>query len=85
MNLRRVREPEPLKTLGIITHILILKKNQISCFNFFFPDLAGLGHYIRPNFYAYTLEDDPSILQEALFSLDANLWQEAINDEMDSL
>ena len=34
---------------------------------------------------AYTLEEDPSNLQEALSSLDADLWQEAINDEMDSL
>ena len=34
---------------------------------------------------AYTLEEDPSNLQEALSSLDADLWQEAINNEMDSL
>ncbi|RZB86742.1 Retrovirus-related Pol polyprotein from transposon TNT 1-94 [Glycine soja] len=34
---------------------------------------------------AYTLEEDPSNLQEALSSLDADLWQEAINDEMDFL
>ena len=34
---------------------------------------------------AYTLEEDLSNLQEALSSLDANLWQEAINDDMDSL
>ena len=33
----------------------------------------------------YTLEEDPSNLQEALSSLDADLWQEAINNEMDSL
>ena len=32
-----------------------------------------------------TLEKDPSNLKEALTSLDADLWQEAINDEMDSL
>jgi len=33
----------------------------------------------------YTLEEDPYGLQEALSSLDANFWKEAINDEMDSL
>ncbi|GAA0162818.1 hypothetical protein LIER_18831 [Lithospermum erythrorhizon] len=37
------------------------------------------------DFYAYTLEEDPTNLQKALSSLDADLWQEAINDEMDSL
>ncbi|KAK2356784.1 hypothetical protein QL285_094109 [Trifolium repens] len=37
------------------------------------------------NYSAYTLEEDPTNLQEALSSLDADLWQEAINDEMDSL
>ncbi|CAJ2638269.1 unnamed protein product [Trifolium pratense] len=38
-----------------------------------------------PEYSAYTLEEDPKNLQEALSSLDADLWQEAINDEMDSL
>ena len=33
----------------------------------------------------WLLEDDPTSLQEALSSLDADLWQEAIYDEMDSL
>lgn len=33
----------------------------------------------------YTLEEDPLNLKEAIFSLDVKLWQEAINDEMDSL
>ncbi len=33
----------------------------------------------------YTLEEDPLSLKEAISSLDAELWQEAINDEMDSL
>lgn len=37
------------------------------------------------DFQAYTLEEYPKTLQEALTSLDANSWQEAINDEMDSL
>ncbi|XP_070662455.1 uncharacterized mitochondrial protein AtMg00810-like [Malus domestica] len=37
------------------------------------------------DFHAYTLEEDPKTLQEALTSLDADLWQEAINHEMDSL
>ena len=35
--------------------------------------------------HAYTLEEDPMALQEALSSLDADLWEGAINDEMDSL
>jgi transposase InsO family protein len=38
-----------------------------------------------PDYSAYTLEEDPTNLQEALSSMDADLWQEAINDEMDSL
>ncbi|XP_062085709.1 uncharacterized protein LOC133791813 [Humulus lupulus] len=35
------------------------------------------------DFCVYTLEEDPANLQEALCSLDADLWQEAINDEME--
>ncbi|GAU49932.1 hypothetical protein TSUD_408340 [Trifolium subterraneum] len=38
-----------------------------------------------PDYAAYTLNEDPANLQEALSSKDADLWQEAINDEMDSL
>ncbi|GAU39727.1 hypothetical protein TSUD_144940 [Trifolium subterraneum] len=38
-----------------------------------------------PDYSVYTLEEDPTNLQEALSSLDADLWQEAINDEMNSL
>ena len=38
-----------------------------------------------PEYVVNTLEEDPSNLKEALSSLDADLWQEAINDEMDSL
>jgi len=33
----------------------------------------------------YTLEDDPLSLKEVISSLDADLWQEAINDEMNFL
>jgi len=33
----------------------------------------------------YTLEEDPLSLKEVISSLDAELWQETINDEMDSL
>jgi len=33
----------------------------------------------------YTLEDDPLSLKEVISSLDADLWKEAINDEMDFL
>ncbi|XP_050908306.1 uncharacterized mitochondrial protein AtMg00820-like [Lathyrus oleraceus] len=34
---------------------------------------------------AYNVEDNPINLQEVLLSLDADLWHEAINDEIDSL
>ena len=37
------------------------------------------------NLIVYTLEEDPLSLKEATSLLDAELWQEAINDEMDSL
>jgi len=37
------------------------------------------------DFQTYNVEEDPSCLKEALSSIDANLWQEAIDDEMDSL
>ena len=33
----------------------------------------------------YTWEEDPYGLQEALSSLDANFWKEAINDEIESI
>jgi len=33
----------------------------------------------------YTLEEDSLSLKEALSSLDVELWQEAINNDMDSL
>ena len=33
----------------------------------------------------YTLKEDPLSLEEVTFTLDAELWQEAINDEMDFL
>jgi len=33
----------------------------------------------------YTLEDDPTCLQEVLSSLNVDLWNEAIKDEMDSI
>ncbi|RZB86226.1 Retrovirus-related Pol polyprotein from transposon TNT 1-94 [Glycine soja] len=46
---------------------------------------ARISKNYGPSYMAYTLEEDPSNLQEALSSLDADLWQEAINDEMDSL
>jgi hypothetical protein len=31
------------------------------------------------------LQEDPLSLEKVISSLDAELWQEAINDEMDSL
>ena len=36
-------------------------------------------------FEMYNVEEDPKGLTEALSSVDVKLWQEAINDEMDSL
>nr|XP_004511139.1 uncharacterized protein LOC101506812 [Cicer arietinum] len=38
-----------------------------------------------PEYMTYNLEEDPGSIKEALSSLDADLWQKAINDEMDSL
>jgi len=37
------------------------------------------------NLVVYTLEEDPLGLKKAISSLDAELRQETINDEMDSL
>jgi len=33
----------------------------------------------------YTLEGDPTSLQETLSFLNADLWQEAVKDDIDSL
>jgi len=46
---------------------------------------ARVAKEYGPDYLVYTLEEDPTSLQEALSSLDADLWQEAINDKMDSL
>lgn len=45
---------------------------------------AKVSKNFRPNF-VFSLEDDPTCLQEALTSPDASFWQEAIDNEMDSL
>jgi len=37
------------------------------------------------NLKVYTLEEDSLSLKEPISSLDVELWQETINDEMDSL
>jgi len=37
------------------------------------------------NLVHYTLKEDPLSLKEVISLLDAKLWQEAINDEMDFL
>ena len=37
------------------------------------------------NLMVYTLEEDTLCLKEVISSMDAELWQEAINDEMDFL
>jgi len=41
--------------------------------------------YFGLDFYVFTMIEDPNSLKESLTSPDADLWQEAINDEMDSL
>ena len=46
---------------------------------------ARIAKDFGTDFYAYTLEEDPNTLQEALTFIDAEFWQEAINDEMESL
>jgi hypothetical protein len=38
-----------------------------------------------PGYMVSTLQEDPLSLEKVISSLDAELWQEAINDEMDSL
>jgi len=38
-----------------------------------------------PDYMVYTLEEDPTSLQEELSSLNCDLWQEVIKDDMDSL
>ena len=38
-----------------------------------------------PDYYVYNLEEIPNTIEEALSSPDSIFWQEAINDEMDSL
>jgi len=38
-----------------------------------------------PEYVAYTLKEGPSTPKETLSFLDADLWQEAINDEMNFL
>ena len=37
------------------------------------------------DFYTYLIEDDPLIFLEAINSLDANLWEQAIRIEIDSI
>ncbi|XP_021732277.1 uncharacterized protein LOC110699091 [Chenopodium quinoa] len=46
---------------------------------------ARVAKDFGPDFVVLNVEEDPSTLQEALTSVDADLWQEAVNDEMDSL
>jgi hypothetical protein len=38
-----------------------------------------------PDYYVYSLQSDPTSLEEALSSIDSDFWKETINDEMDSL
>jgi len=60
---------------NIITDVTELRRSKI----------ARTAKEYGPEYVVNTLEEDPSNLKEALSSLDADLWQEAINDEMDSL
>jgi len=60
---------------NIITNVTELRRSK----------RARTAKEYGPEYVVNTLEDDPSNLKEALSSLDADLWQEAINDEMDSL
>ncbi|KAM1925822.1 hypothetical protein ACFX13_033067 [Malus domestica] len=46
---------------------------------------ARIAKDFGPDFHVYNLQEDPNTIQEALTSLDVDMWQEAINDEMDSL
>lgn len=46
---------------------------------------ARIAKEYGPEYVAFTIEEDPLSIKEALSSIDADLWQEAINDEMDSL
>ena len=38
-----------------------------------------------PDYYVFNIEENPQNLKEALTSLDAIFWKEAVNDEMESL
>ena len=44
-----------------------------------------IANNFREDFEMYNVKEDPKDLTKAFFSVDANLWQEAINDEIDSL
>ena len=46
--------------------------------------IKDFGKDFGEDFEMYNVED-PKDLTEALSSVDANLWQEAINDEIESL
>ena len=37
------------------------------------------------DYYVFNIEENPQNLKEALTSLDAIFWKEAVNDEMESL
>ena len=38
-----------------------------------------------PDYYVFNIEENPQNLKEALTTLDAIFWKEAVNDEMESL
>ncbi|XP_077222219.1 uncharacterized protein LOC143856067 [Tasmannia lanceolata] len=46
---------------------------------------AKIAKDFGSDFYVFSLEGDPSSLEEALSSSDADFWRESINDEMGSL
>src|SRR4051812_32263711 len=44
-----------------------------------------VSKYYEPDYASYNVEEDLVNLQEALSSMDAYLWQEAINNEVESI
>ena len=47
--------------------------------------IARVEKDFGPNYYVFNIEENPQNLKEALTSLNAILWKEAVNDEMESL
>ena len=41
--------------------------------------------FLVGDFYMFLLEDDPITYKEAMLSIDATFWKQAVNDEMGSI